>query len=224
MAGRDVLARSRTGSGKTLAFAAPIVERITPDGRSPMALILVPTRELASQVTEEFPPRARRVHQTSEERFDVVAGSPRRRDRSGLRHAPTALRSPCRRGPQHPRPDAAGHARRAGQHHPAHHHPRLGLCDDRQDPGPAGHLRDAQPEGHVLRRTIARDEPVGAGAGGVGPAGRTWAAIATDGRAARLSAAPAERLAHSVLPDAGDGGAGEAGQDHVPARVVVGGR
>jgi superfamily II DNA/RNA helicase len=54
LAGRDVLARSRTGSGKTLAFAVPIVERLTPDGRSPTALILVPTRELASQVTEEF--------------------------------------------------------------------------------------------------------------------------------------------------------------------------
>ena len=54
LSGRDVLARSRTGSGKTLAFAVPIVERMTPDGRSPTALILVPTRELASQVTEEF--------------------------------------------------------------------------------------------------------------------------------------------------------------------------
>ncbi len=54
MAGRDVLARSRTGSGKTLAFAIPIVERLHPDTRSPTALILVPTRELASQVTEEF--------------------------------------------------------------------------------------------------------------------------------------------------------------------------
>jgi superfamily II DNA/RNA helicase len=54
LAGRDVLARSRTGSGKTLAFAAPLVERITPSGRSPSALILAPTRELASQVTEEF--------------------------------------------------------------------------------------------------------------------------------------------------------------------------
>ena len=54
LAGRDVLARSRTGSGKTLAFAAPIVERLTPSGRSPQALILAPTRELASQVTEEF--------------------------------------------------------------------------------------------------------------------------------------------------------------------------
>ena len=54
IAGRDVLARSRTGSGKTLAFAVPIVERLSPGGRSPTALILAPTRELASQVTEEF--------------------------------------------------------------------------------------------------------------------------------------------------------------------------
>ena len=54
IAGRDVLARSRTGSGKTLAFAVPIVERLTPGGRSASALILTPTRELASQVTEDF--------------------------------------------------------------------------------------------------------------------------------------------------------------------------
>jgi superfamily II DNA/RNA helicase len=54
LAGRDVCARSRTGSGKTLAFAIPIVERLQASGRSPNALILVPTRELASQVTEEF--------------------------------------------------------------------------------------------------------------------------------------------------------------------------
>jgi ATP-dependent RNA helicase RhlE len=54
MAGRDVLAKSRTGSGKTLAFAIPMVERLTPSERAPSGLILVPTRELASQVTEEF--------------------------------------------------------------------------------------------------------------------------------------------------------------------------
>jgi superfamily II DNA/RNA helicase len=54
LSGRDVLARSRTGSGKTLAFTVPIVERLQPNGRSPSALILAPTRELASQVTEEF--------------------------------------------------------------------------------------------------------------------------------------------------------------------------
>jgi superfamily II DNA/RNA helicase len=54
IAGRDVLAKSRTGSGKTLAVALPIVEGLTSSGRSPSALILAPTRELASQVAEEF--------------------------------------------------------------------------------------------------------------------------------------------------------------------------
>ena len=52
--GGDVLAKSPTGSGKTLAFAIPIVERLDPCDRRPAALILVPTRELCAQVTEEF--------------------------------------------------------------------------------------------------------------------------------------------------------------------------
>jgi ATP-dependent RNA helicase RhlE len=54
LAGLDVLAKSPTGSGKTLAFALPIVERTTPSDARPSALILVPTRELASQVTAEL--------------------------------------------------------------------------------------------------------------------------------------------------------------------------
>jgi ATP-dependent RNA helicase RhlE len=53
LAGGDVLAKSPTGSGKTLAFAIPIVERLNTDDR-PAALVLVPTRELCAQVTEEF--------------------------------------------------------------------------------------------------------------------------------------------------------------------------
>jgi superfamily II DNA/RNA helicase len=53
LAGGDVLAKSPTGSGKTLAFAIPIVERLSTDDR-PAALVLVPTRELCAQVTEEF--------------------------------------------------------------------------------------------------------------------------------------------------------------------------
>ena len=54
LAGRDVLAKSPTGSGKTLAFALPLIERTLPDDPLPAALVLVPTRELAAQVTEEF--------------------------------------------------------------------------------------------------------------------------------------------------------------------------
>jgi superfamily II DNA/RNA helicase len=54
LAGRDVLGKSRTGSGKTLAFAIPIVERTPPDSSRPFALVLVPTRELAQQVTDEI--------------------------------------------------------------------------------------------------------------------------------------------------------------------------
>jgi superfamily II DNA/RNA helicase len=54
MSGRDVLARSATGSGKTLAFAIPIVERLRRDDATPAALVLVPTRELAQQVADDF--------------------------------------------------------------------------------------------------------------------------------------------------------------------------
>ena len=59
LAGLDVLARSPTGSGKTIAFAVPIVERTTPSEPRPSALVLVPTRELAAQVTAELQPLAR---------------------------------------------------------------------------------------------------------------------------------------------------------------------
>jgi superfamily II DNA/RNA helicase len=57
--GSDVLAKSPTGSGKTLAFAVPIVERTAREAKTPAALVLVPTRELASQVTEDFQPLAK---------------------------------------------------------------------------------------------------------------------------------------------------------------------
>jgi ATP-dependent RNA helicase RhlE len=52
--GHDVLVKSPTGSGKTLAFGIPIVERIEADGPRPAALVLAPTRELASQIVSEI--------------------------------------------------------------------------------------------------------------------------------------------------------------------------
>ena len=56
--GRDVLVKSPTGSGKTLAFAVPIVERIEATDPRPSALVLAPTRELATQIVEEMRPLA----------------------------------------------------------------------------------------------------------------------------------------------------------------------
>ncbi|MET7904981.1 DEAD/DEAH box helicase [Streptomyces sp. NPDC005355] len=62
LAGRDVLGRGRTGSGKTLAFGLALLVRTAgqrAEPRQPLALILVPTRELAQQVTDALTPYAR---------------------------------------------------------------------------------------------------------------------------------------------------------------------
>ena len=75
LAGRDVLGRGRTGSGKTLAFGLPLITRLvdasaTPQPKRPRALILVPTRELAMQVSDALEPL---VHVTGL-RHRLVAG------------------------------------------------------------------------------------------------------------------------------------------------------
>lgn len=54
LSGRDVLARSPTGSGKTLAFGIPLVDRTRAEARRPSALVLAPTRELATQIVDEL--------------------------------------------------------------------------------------------------------------------------------------------------------------------------
>jgi superfamily II DNA/RNA helicase len=57
LAGRDVLGKAKTGSGKTLAFGLPLLGRIgKAEPRHPRGLILVPTRELATQVTDALRP------------------------------------------------------------------------------------------------------------------------------------------------------------------------
>ncbi|WP_030143252.1 DEAD/DEAH box helicase [Mycetocola saprophilus] len=52
--GRDVVGLAQTGTGKTAAFALPILSRLDPDQKTPQALVLAPTRELALQVCEAF--------------------------------------------------------------------------------------------------------------------------------------------------------------------------
>jgi superfamily II DNA/RNA helicase len=59
LAGRDVCGKAKTGSGKTLAFGLPAIERVSAgDPGRPRALVLVPTRELAVQVSDELTPLA----------------------------------------------------------------------------------------------------------------------------------------------------------------------
>ncbi|MDD1827490.1 DEAD/DEAH box helicase [Photobacterium sp. ZSDE20] len=58
IAGKDVLALAQTGSGKTLAFGLPLLNNINHDVNELQALVIVPTRELASQVAESLEPIA----------------------------------------------------------------------------------------------------------------------------------------------------------------------
>jgi superfamily II DNA/RNA helicase len=65
MNGHDVLGRAQTGSGKTLAFGLPILARLAGERsrpKHPRALIIVPTRELATQVRRSLEPLAHAVH------------------------------------------------------------------------------------------------------------------------------------------------------------------
>jgi superfamily II DNA/RNA helicase len=81
LAGRDVLGRGRTGSGKTIAFLLPLLTRLSASrsarrpGR-PRALILAPTRELATQIDEAMAPLAAELGLTSRTVFGGVGQGP----------------------------------------------------------------------------------------------------------------------------------------------------
>jgi superfamily II DNA/RNA helicase len=82
--GRDVCGKAQTGSGKTIAFGLPLVERTRPaEAKRPRALILVPTRELCTQVGEEVGilARARGLRLLA-----VYGGSPMGRSIDRLKH------------------------------------------------------------------------------------------------------------------------------------------
>jgi ATP-independent RNA helicase DbpA len=87
LAGKDVVARARTGTGKTLAFTLPLLERLTADvaassTRTPRALVLCPTRELASQVAREVRRVGRKIGGLRV--VVLVGGEPRRAQASSL--------------------------------------------------------------------------------------------------------------------------------------------
>src|SRR6185312_9387226 len=81
LAGHDVLGRGRTGSGKTYAFVLPVLARLAarPAPRRPgrpRALILAPTRELATQFADAIAPLAARLRLTSLTVFGGVGARP----------------------------------------------------------------------------------------------------------------------------------------------------
>ena len=83
--GRDLLACAQTGTGKTAAFALPLLNRIATQGRKPFRrgvrnLILVPTRELAVQVTESFRTYAKHLNLKIAMIYGGVSQTPQTRD------------------------------------------------------------------------------------------------------------------------------------------------
>ena len=90
LTGRDILARGHTGSGKTIAFGAALVTRLMPKkssarreyGRTPTALILAPTRELALQIDRTVQPLARAAGLFTTQ---IVGGVPQGRQVGALR-------------------------------------------------------------------------------------------------------------------------------------------
>jgi len=84
LAGRDLLGQAATGTGKTAAFALPVLERLADRAPSdePMALVLVPTRELAMQVSEAFHKYGRPVNARV---LPVYGGQPFGRQLSALK-------------------------------------------------------------------------------------------------------------------------------------------
>ena len=74
LAGRDITVKAQTGSGKTLAFGIPMLAAVGPaDVKRPQGLILVPTRELAVQVTMTLEPLLKAVNLTA---VAVYGGAP----------------------------------------------------------------------------------------------------------------------------------------------------
>ena len=84
LAGRDLVGQAATGTGKTAAFALPVLQRILRDGerKDPRALVLVPTRELAVQVSEAV---RRYGHDLGARVLPVYGGEPIGRQLGGLK-------------------------------------------------------------------------------------------------------------------------------------------
>ena len=166
LAGRDVLAKSPTGSGKTLAFGIPIVERIEADGPRPSALVLAPTRELATQIVEDIRDiahaRAAAGHGRLRRRRPRQAGQGRGA-LARARRDPGAARGPARAGRVHARRDHDAGPRR-GRPDARHGLPPGGRPDRRRSAPPIARRcssrRPSTARPAVIAREYTRDAAV----------------------------------------------------------------
>ena len=88
LAKRDIIGAAQTGTGKTAAFALPTLARLGPAGGKPSCLVLVPTRELAIQVTREIREWAKH---TSLAAVAIYGGQPIRTQAQKLEKKPAIL-------------------------------------------------------------------------------------------------------------------------------------
>ncbi|ALP39457.1 DEAD/DEAH box helicase [Aeromonas schubertii] len=88
LAGRDLLALARTGSGKTLAFGLPLLARLDPANDRVQGLVLVPTRELAAQVSDALQPFATAM---GLRRVTLCGGVAQEQQEAGLAQGPQLL-------------------------------------------------------------------------------------------------------------------------------------
>lgn len=82
--GADVIAQAKTGSGKTAAFGLAVLQHLNPNWLKPQALVLCPTRELATQVAEEIRRLARMIPNVKV--MVVTGGTPMQRQVDSLAH------------------------------------------------------------------------------------------------------------------------------------------
>ena len=141
LAGRDVSGRAPTGSGKTLAFGIPLVVRLTPaTRRRPTALVLVPTRELASQIAAALRPLVRRRGHDLVAVYGGVGYGPQRRALEGgaelVVACPGRLEDLLASGRRRARRCRHGRHRRGGSHG-RHGLPPGGPTHPRAHPSPA---------------------------------------------------------------------------------------
>ncbi|MGD9901064.1 MAG: DEAD/DEAH box helicase [Spirochaetales bacterium] len=87
--GDDIVILSQTGSGKTLAFGVPALESVNPELRLPQVLVICPTRELATQVNDEFKKLSKYL--IGVKSFAVFGGQPINKQIIGLKAKPNVI-------------------------------------------------------------------------------------------------------------------------------------